>query len=149
MSRVQEAYISMKSAAKQSGLSPRRLTELAAKGIVGRRREKNAETGRVQSTFLADDIKKYLAGAPAVSTAVAVRPGEIAANSGYSAAPPLETAAPACEWLTIAQSAHYTGLPESYLLELVAREELPARDVGIRPGGRWRVSKRRLDALAG
>jgi excisionase family DNA binding protein len=52
-------------------------------------------------------------------------------------------------WLTIDEAAAYSGLPASYLLGLIMAGELKARNVGPRPGGRWRVRKLDLDAIAG
>jgi excisionase family DNA binding protein len=51
-------------------------------------------------------------------------------------------------WLTIAEAADYTGLPESFLLHMIEEGDLPALDVGVRPGGKWRVSRRALDGIS-
>jgi excisionase family DNA binding protein len=52
-------------------------------------------------------------------------------------------------WLTLAEAEDYIRLPASYLLYMIECNELPARDVGIRAGGRWRVKRSDLDAIQG
>jgi hypothetical protein len=44
-------------------------------------------------------------------------------------------------WLTLAQAAEYSGLPESYLRGVAEGGNIAAIDVGIRPGGRWRFHR--------
>lgn len=54
------------------------------------------------------------------------------------------------DWLTLAEAAAAThGLPESFLLGLIHAGELPCCDVGVRPGGRYRVKRRDLEAIDG
>lgn len=52
-------------------------------------------------------------------------------------------------WKNLAEAEEYTGLPASTLRSLIEMGELPARDVGVRAGGRWRVKRADLDALEG
>jgi excisionase family DNA binding protein len=52
-------------------------------------------------------------------------------------------------WLSLDEAEEASGLPASTLRALVEMGELPARDVGVRAGGRWRVKRADLDALQG
>lgn len=52
-------------------------------------------------------------------------------------------------WLTLEEAADYSGLPASILLRMVTHAELPTIDVGVRPGGRWRVRRTDLDQIPG
>lgn len=50
-------------------------------------------------------------------------------------------------WLTVEEASVYSGLPASYLLRQIEDGCLAAIDVGIRPGGRYRVARRDLDTI--
>jgi hypothetical protein len=50
-------------------------------------------------------------------------------------------------WLTGAEAAALIGLPESYLERKARDGWVGAIDVGVRKGGRWRFSRRRLEEL--
>lgn len=52
-------------------------------------------------------------------------------------------------WLTLAEAEDYTGLPETWLATSIDAGNLPALNVGVRPGGRWRVKRTDLDAIQG
>lgn len=71
----------------------------------------------------------------------------LAAPAPQPAAMP-QPAAPA-PWLTLAEAALYSGLPLAHLKAAVLAGELPARDVGRRKGGRWRVRREDLEAMQG
>jgi excisionase family DNA binding protein len=156
-------------AADRLNLSVRRLQELAAAGKFTRHRRFDPETKREVFMFDAAevqamaDLKEYnVAPAPAASDRkfidsrpVDYRAADAAARVNALAVrerrPPLDeydidTPRP---WLTIAGAADYSGLPASYLLGLIAAGELKARNVGPRPGGRWRIRKLDLDAIEG
>ena len=134
-------------AADRLNLSVRRLMELAAEGKFTRHRAYDPETKREAIMFDAAEIqaiadrKEY--NVPASSTAVAVRPRVVEVDG--------EPAAPAVlrPWLTLAEAADYSGLPATILFGLIQTGELRARDVGVRPGGRWRIRKLDLDAIEG
>jgi len=46
-------------------------------------------------------------------------------------------------WLTLEEAEDYSGLPATLLLVWIKSGKLPAMDVGVRRGGRWRI--RRVD----
>lgn len=61
----------------------------------------------------------------------------------------LERLARPTVWLTLDECAEVTGLPASLVHSLIASGALPALDVGIRAGGKWRVKRTDLDAIQG
>lgn len=141
-------YISKQLAAEALGLSPRRLLEISQSGEIKRRYARDPVTKRRQAIFRAEDVAR-LADAVA-SRKSAVRP-ETAALSHIRTLPPALPApeAPGRPWLTVDEAAEYTGLPASFLAARIADGKLAALDVGVRAGGRWRVNRRDLDAIAG
>ena len=143
-------YLSKAVAAKRLGLSVRYLMDLAAQGKLERFKQFDPQTRRDTTVFDATDVAQLLAewtpkpetamiAAPA-STALAVR------RNGVTASP-----APALPrlWLTLDEAADYSGLPASVLHRLIAGGQLPALDVGVRPGGRYRVRRADLDEIEG
>lgn len=52
-------------------------------------------------------------------------------------------------WLTIPESAAYSGLPAPVLVDFIAQGKLAAMDVGRRRGGRWRIRRRDLEGFSG
>jgi excisionase family DNA binding protein len=54
---------------------------------------------------------------------------------------------PETPWLTLDEAAVYSGLPVSYLQKQIDDGCLAAIDVGVRPGGRYRVARRDLDTI--
>jgi len=141
-------YLTKAIAAQRLGLSPRRVLELGNLGNIRHRRVVDPKTRRKQTVFLATDVAR-LAAAP--DNPGALTPFSAAARSlfPYAALPPAaEPAAPRL-WLTPAEAAEYSGLPASYLIELVHSGTLLARDVGVRPGGKYRIRRADLDGLEG
>ena len=152
-------------AADRLGLSVRRLMELSADddSPLRRVREIDPATKREAVMFWADEIeafKRELAIRPAPGVAAPDRPrlsiGEPARPRlliGEPAAAPALELEPAGDrlrpWLTLAESADYSGLPASILRAMIEAGELPALDVGPRPGGHWRVRRLDLDAIEG
>jgi excisionase family DNA binding protein len=146
-------------AADLLSLSVRRLMELSEHGKFTRHRAFDPETKREACMFDAAEIqaaqesREYDARpAPVPSAAVAVQ----SRTAAVAVRPRLpldeyDIDAPAVlrPWLTLAEAAAYSGLPASYLRELIGTLELKARNVGPRPGGRWRVRRLDLDAIAG
>lgn len=125
--------------------------ELSAEGKFTRHRAFDPETKREAFMFDAAEIqaaqesREYDARpAPAPSTAVAVRERRLPLDE-YD----IDEPAVLRPWLTLADAADYSGLPASYLFGLIEAGELKARDVGVRPGGRWRIRKLDLDAIEG
>jgi excisionase family DNA binding protein len=145
-------YITKEVAANRSGRSVRRLLELASTGRIRKqivRDERNA--GRALALFHAGDIAKLAQTAkgeiPTPGSVQIVRPVRpiAALPQGEGATVLSPNPRP---WLTLAEAADYTGLPESFLLARITARKLPALDVGVRPGGRWRVARRDLDHIA-
>ena len=87
-----------------------------------------------------DDLRDYVArdqktlGEPAR--------GPLLLGPGPAIAPPRP-------WLTLDEAAEYSGLPASAVARLIHAGKLRALDVGIRPGGRYRIRRADLDALEG
>ena len=172
-------YLNKDAAAKRSGLSVRRLQELAHRGTIQRRFVKDPRTKRDIAVFAAGDLDRLKQGKPfwkmngheilplSSSDAAAPHSGKTPRETPeegsltelvakflleVNASREKVTAAPAAVerlWLTLAEADAYIGLPEGFLLLQVKSGKLPALDVGVRPGGRWRVSKRDLEAIAG
>lgn len=139
-------YVSKEIAAKRLGLSVRRVLELSARGILKRRTVVDPITKRKQTVFLAADVDRVIDGQRRV-VAYRVGAGEVAAlppPPAPSAPPPPNTT-----WLTLEEAAVYTGLPVSYIQKQIDDGCLNAVDVGVRPGGRFRVARRDLDTITG
>ena len=51
------------------------------------------------------------------------------------------------QWLSLAEAAAYTGLPQSTLRKLLASRKLLGLDTGPRFGGRWRIKRSDLDNI--
>jgi len=132
-------YLTREIAVQHSGLALRRLNEHAAAGRIRRRKIKDPVSGRKQWVYLLADIERWRMEALKEKLPAAI---------GAPGARSLPAAVPDCQWLTIDQAEAYTGLPASYLQQLIQKRQLKARDVGVRPGGRWRVARVALDKLA-
>ena len=52
------------------------------------------------------------------------------------------------QWLSLAEAAAYTGLPQSILRRLLANRKLPGLDIGPHLGGRWRIKRSDLDNIS-
>jgi excisionase family DNA binding protein len=52
------------------------------------------------------------------------------------------------QWLSLAEAAAYTGLPQSTLRKLLASRKLLGLDTGPRFGGRWRIKRSDLDEIS-
>lgn len=177
---MSKEYLDKPQAAKRLGISPRRLLELAASGRIKRHYLKNTRSQRKIVTFKTDDVERLARerdeqallppsyephSTSQLSLKVNKHKGTVHGGSDLASLAtlistkllPAAPAGPPREWLTVEEAANYTGLPASFLLELIhktmelkrlAGPRLPALDVGVRPGGRWRISKRDLDALS-
>lgn len=173
-------YLNKDAAAKRTGLSVRRLQELAHLGTVRRQFVKDPRTKRHIAVFATRDLDRLknpkehwkingleirpLSGSGAALSHSGNPPSPTLASSQESVtelvakfllevnASREKLTAPAVpaerQWMTLAEADAYIGLPEGFLLIQVKAGKLPALDVGVRPGGRWRVSKRDLEAIA-
>jgi excisionase family DNA binding protein len=139
-------YVSKEIAAKRIGLSVRRVLELSQRGLLKRRTVRDPVTKRRQTVFREEDVDRIVTEGNRRLTAYRGGAGEVAALPPFQAvsAPPV---APDRPWLTINEAANYSGLPASFLLRIIGKQRLRALDVGVRPGGRYRVAKRDLDAI--
>jgi len=136
-------------AADRLELSIRRIIELSAAGVFTRHREFDPETKREAIMFDAAEIEAYRrdAATKPAPGALAVRPSRLPLDD-YDIDDAADTGAGRL-WLTLAEAAAYSGLPASHLLAEINSGELAARDVGVRPGGHWRVRRLDLDAIEG
>lgn len=148
LTTMPKAYLTKEQAAKTSGRSVRRLLELASAGRIRKRIIRDNKNGnRELAVFDAGDIADLAKGKihprGALQISGPVRPD---ASLQHAEVASVNHLIPRL-WLTIAEAADYSGLPASFLSQLVDQKRLPALDVGVRPGGRWRVSKRDIDAI--
>jgi excisionase family DNA binding protein len=138
-----EQYLTKAIAAKQLDLSVRRVMEMSAAGRLPRHKRFDPATQREAVMFRAADVARLKAEKTPVPVPnlPAIVP---AAVERAAALPP-----PARPWLTLAEAADYSGLPESFLHSMIDQGGLPALDVGVRPGGRYRVRRSDLDQIEG
>jgi excisionase family DNA binding protein len=147
-------------------LSNRRVLELAAEGRLESERVRDPNTGQMVVRIHSGSIERLLdernapkpipdpsprkpgevREPPHPSQSLARRVTEVMAiaqmlREGYANG--AASARSARLWLTVDEAADYSGLPAVTLRGLIGRGNLPAMDVGIRRGGRWRV--RRID----
>jgi excisionase family DNA binding protein len=143
-------------AAERLGLSVRRVMELSNDGTFTRHRAFDPDTKREAVMFDADEVEKFKASASATpapydpSRGLAVRPRLPLDEYDIDDGDELHDLRGAGRlWLTLAEAAEYSGLPASILQAMVEVGELAALDVGVRPGGHWRVRRLDLDAIEG
>ena len=143
-------YLTKEVAAKRSGRSVRRLLELAAAGRIRKTITADPKKGnRAIALFDARDIDQLARGVmPPTSLQISGPVRKNGAALSHMAPAPLVEPSQHL-WLTVEQGAGYIGLPASFLQELIETGRLKALDVGVRRGGRWRVSKRDLDSIEG
>lgn len=122
----------------------RRVLEYANDGHLRTRLERDPQSGQMAYLIHAGDVERFQTKRESAPVVTAVlRP-----KYSVPSAPPAAQASPhPAAWLTLEEAAAHSRLPASYLLELVVTKELPARDVGVRPGGKWRIKQEALDAL--
>jgi hypothetical protein len=143
-------YLSKAVAAERLGLSVRRLMELADQRGVPKYRQFDPQTRRQAATFASADIARLKAEwAPKIAPAAAIPPSKSAAVVPAAAATPSPVQNGPRPWLDIAQASQYSGLPAAAIRDLIRRGKLRALDVGVRPGGRYRVKLSDLSALEG
>lgn len=139
---MSQSYLTREIAVRVLNLSPRRLLELAKRGQLATREAVDPLSKRRQLVYLEADVRR-LAAARA-SGAVARIPAPIPVP-----APEPLPERPLRPWLTLAEAADYSGLPESALRSLIERGRLAALDVGRRKGGRWRIHRLDLREMRG
>ena len=138
-------YITKDVAAKRSGKSVRRLLELAAAGRIRKQILQDPKNGnRALTVFNAGDIAQLAKpSTTALQISGPMRPPVAALPQPVaSVIPPTQRL-----WLNLAEAADYSGLPASFLVQRIDAKKLPALDVGVRPGGRWRIAKRDLEGI--
>jgi excisionase family DNA binding protein len=129
-------YLSKDIAAKELGMSVRRLMELSQNGRIERSKRPDPVTGR-ETTIIAVEYVALLKD-EMTPKAVAVVPPL-----------PRPVAPIGRPWLTLAEAAEYSGLPAAFLRDLIAGGQLRALNVGVREGGRYRVRRSDLDEIQG
>lgn len=170
---TKQSYLTKTVAAKRLGISPRRLVELAAAGQINRHYN-NGPNGRRIALFDEVEVDELLqnridavpvaAGAPGAGKTAALVPMRYLEAITAQLNEPVRKLEPVfqavasqinptkkngCDalWLTPAEAAEYSGLPASFLVSMIEAKKLPALDVGVRKGGRWRISRRDVDAI--
>jgi excisionase family DNA binding protein len=152
--RVTE-YLNKELAAKRSGLSVRRLLELAQRGSLRKKIVRNPETNQRMAVFCTEDLDRIKTGdtrkvGDAAMRHILSQPTNAGIDALVRGAGQLfEAKQHSRPWMTAEEAADRTGLPASFLVGLIIAGKLPALDVGVRPGGRYRIAWRDLDAISG
>jgi len=147
VSKPRTEYLNKELAAKRTGLSVRRLLELANRGRIQKRLVFDPISKRKIAVFCRHDLDALRSPAGAAL--------QISGPDANDARPiaalhhPPQMGVDGRSWLTLAEAETFIGLPEAFLAAQIRAGKLAALDVGVRPGGRWRVSKRDLEAIAG
>jgi excisionase family DNA binding protein len=154
--KPQVEWLTKKQAAARLGLGARRTLDLAQSKAIKAERFRDPESHQWTVRFQAADIDRYLEerrkkaeAEPPAQGVRAMQNGAIAVRASLASDTQQQPPSPH-DWLTLAEAANAThGLPESFLLQLIHAGELPCLDVGVRPGGRYRVKRRDLEAIDG
>jgi excisionase family DNA binding protein len=138
-------------AADRLGLSVRRVMELSMDDKFTRHKAYDPATKREAVMFDAAEVEQMrLANTPAAAPREQSRPLLLGPAAEPIAESDLDDGRGSGRlWLTLAEAAAYSGLPASILQALVEVGKLPALDVGVRPGGHWRVRRLDIDAIEG
>ena len=169
--KLQLEWIRKDEAAKRLKVSTRSVLSMAAAGKIQRKPERDPATNQTVMLLHAGDIERIAferehpepaqalqaiapqaLQAPRTNGHIAIQrykgDGEqgLLAMLAAHAAQPAQVIRP---WLTLSEAAEYCGLPEMFLLGLIDNGKLPALNVGVRAGGRYRVKRGDLDAIAG
>jgi excisionase family DNA binding protein len=152
-----EVWITKEQAAKQLAvrrngskpqpISPRRILEFTQMGVLRSAKQRDPRSGQMMTVVSAADVERFRQERENPPTLPAI-PNEPRPRL-LGSAPKQDAGANHRPWLTLFQAEDYTGLPETFLQSLIDHGTLPALNVGIRPGGRWRVKRTDLDAIAG
>jgi excisionase family DNA binding protein len=158
---AQVEWLSREDAAKRLNLSERRVAELAKEGRLKRRFARGTRGARVIEVD-AGSVERF-----ATDVQAGIRPersapmralarikgdgGESLVRLARAIAPkaPRAPLAPggSALFMTIDETAEYSGIPRSVLTQWIKAGRLQALDVGPRPGGRWRVRREAVNAL--
>jgi len=159
----QVEWITREDTLAQLGMKDRRLRDYIAAGKI-RQQEGRLHAGDVARLQTERDGKKSDAQVRALATIdpqmrkatklaetrALLQAGAAAGKNELQLGNEAVAASPhARAWLTLAEAEDYTGLPEMFLLALIDGGKLPACNVGVRAGGRYRVKRSDLDAIAG
>jgi hypothetical protein len=144
-------YLRKNQAAAFMGISPRRVLELASRGDLRSRVVTDTRSRQQTKEVLKADCQKYMDSFKRQSVEVETRrPAAAAPLPHASISTDAEMRISAYPlFVDLETAASITGLPTSHLLGAILAGELAARDVGIRPGGRFRVRRSDLQGLAG
>ncbi len=158
---TEEVWITKKEAAqllavrrnggKPQPLSERRILEYTQAGALRSALQREPRHGQMAVMVSREDVLrlKHEREHPAVLPAIPREPRQQKLLGTPASAPKQDTYANNRAWLALNEAEAYTGLPESHLLGMIHSGELLARDVGVRPGGRYRVKRSDLDAIEG
>jgi excisionase family DNA binding protein len=150
-------WISLDEAAKALDLSPRRVLDYGNTLKIRVKREINPASKREVALFHAGDVehlreeRKDRQRQSRVNALATINPGvkALLAGAPREAAPAAPSTWRPGAWLTLEEAAEYSRLPASVLLRDIERGALPAKNVGVRAGGQWRVKVQDLEALKG
>lgn len=156
---IQVQWLTKAEAAKRLDVSERRILEFAQAGVLESAKQRDPASGQMATVIHAGAVERFKdqrdqprPAEPRDPQAVAVHRAAVKKPAEPGGIAPPQTAAqpaPLCAWLTLEQAETYTGLPASELLSYIKVGNLLALDVGVRPGGRYRVKRADLDAIEG
>lgn len=162
---TKKEWLTKYEAGARLNLGERRVLDYVQAGALKATRQLDAETGRRRVMIDAGDVERLVdeRSRPAALTAVARTSrngnnGSTSEGAAPVARPALALPAPAlphapalpnCSWLNVDEAAAYTGLPAGFLLARIKEATLPCLDVGVRPGGRYRLKRSDLDSIQG
>jgi hypothetical protein len=169
---MNEQWVSKEEAGVRLGssdrpLSPRRVLELAKEGRLTAELVRDPNSGQMVTRINAGSVERFIynRNTPAEIPDPAPRkPGEV--SGPHASSQPSRTLAaladllrdspaagsiahPARLWLTLEESAEYSGLPASVLSGFIGDGKLSAMNVGRRRGGQWRIRRLDLEQFAG
>lgn len=136
---------------KPQPISARRILEFTQMNVLRSAKQRDPHSGQMMTVVSAADVERFRQERANPVTLPAV-PNEPKSKSKLLLAAPQAPAAPVAHtraWLTLAQAEDYTGLPDTFLQSLIDQGTLPALNVGVRAGGRYRVKRTDLDAIEG
>lgn len=146
--------LSKDEAAERLNVSVRRVLEYAQSGALRSEKVRNPQTNLWVVRIHAGDVERLRdersmpqprAPQPSQSNKLSIaKPAVVTAAVVPAPAAPLSK-----PWLTLAEAEEYTGLPAGELLFMIEGGDLLALNVGVRPGGRFRIKKADLDAIQG
>jgi len=157
MAKTTEEWLRKEEAAARIGISVRTLLVYAADGRVRREVRSAEDTFQKVAMFSAADLdriaKEREEPAPASKELARVNnphglvpPSASLARLAALFGQPAAAAVPEAPWLTPAQAAQRSGLPERAILVLIREGHLAAFDSHIRRD-RWRIHREDLDAF--